>query len=980
MMSGCGILTNGKGTRREYGEFNLDELRENDRVGMMRKSNGNLHYFINGRDQGVASTRVSPTLWGVIDLYGMTIKVTIVDRDEIEEQNLVTRRNNFLTLPVAEPEPVLRSPEVDFEQTDRLTFHQICGTHASVTHSGRTALRPNASDDFNNGVVLTRRPLKPNEIFQVRLERVVSKWAGSIEIGITTHSPMELEFPFTMTNVRSGTYMMTGNGVMHNGTTIIEQYGQNLDRLQVSDRVGVVRKDDGTLHFFVNGIDQGAAAEKVPEKVYGVIDLYGQASQASIVDFSSECNTPDTGNSTISNTTLFSNEPKLKFHHVHGRNARILNNGITARRPKALAEFNDSIVFSSRPLRQRELFEVVIETVVEHWNGSIEIGITGIRPDELTLPSTATDLDVNTVMASGTTLMYNGVTVRNDLPFDLDQLQSGSKIGVMRNGDNVHFFVNSIDLGPVHECKVQNVYAVIDLYGQCAQVSITNGIVACAATMAPYATSENSQSLQATSVIQPALEATKHRWSCISGNAALLQNWTVAVRCSNTALSRCLVFSERQLVVGEPFEIRINEVNTFYAGFLKIGVTDLNLSDEYIRKNIPLDISRIPANVWYISGNEVRHNESFLHRSLASLDWLRVGDRISLEVTSGRTLKILLNSEDMNINFQNVSEDLFVVAELCGATMAVQIISSQNPSSPLRPCSLRLQDSLEFGIDPLNKNDSMLESIDSEYLSFEFADFHGKNITLSDDKKTAARTQSYSNGIVFLSKPLCRGQSVSVKVIQVCDKWSGTIVLGAVGASPNSINQLPASALNLKRPCWIVTNDFININGSKTSGSKYAELLTQIQNGIIITLTHTITGALSLTIGNTILEDIATSGIQNHVYPVFDLYGKCQKISIVAFGDQRTSNSMNEAEILLPVFGNHEFDSLPQCEKADLEVHEKETDQNVTAVAAVVASASSSSTMSRSVMENVSENLLMNLSIKNRTAAESRNQDLSNSW
>lgn len=26
MMSGCGILTNGKGTRREYCEFSLDEL------------------------------------------------------------------------------------------------------------------------------------------------------------------------------------------------------------------------------------------------------------------------------------------------------------------------------------------------------------------------------------------------------------------------------------------------------------------------------------------------------------------------------------------------------------------------------------------------------------------------------------------------------------------------------------------------------------------------------------------------------------------------------------------------------------------------------------------------------------------------------------------------------------------------------------------------------------------------------------------
>lgn len=122
--------------------------------------------------------------------------------------------------------------------------------------------------------MLTKRPLRINEFFQVRLERVVSKWAGSIEIGVTTHSPTELEYPFTMTNVRTGTWMMTGNGVMHNGTTVIEQYGQNLDRLQVGDRVGVVRKENGVLHFWVNGVDQGPAASNVPERVYGVIGKY----------------------------------------------------------------------------------------------------------------------------------------------------------------------------------------------------------------------------------------------------------------------------------------------------------------------------------------------------------------------------------------------------------------------------------------------------------------------------------------------------------------------------------------------------------------------------------------------------------------------------------------------------------------------------------------------------------------------------------
>lgn len=61
---------------------------------MIRQGNGDLHYLINGLDQGVAA-KVPTGVWGVIDLYGMTVKVTIVDRDEREEQNLVTRRNTL---------------------------------------------------------------------------------------------------------------------------------------------------------------------------------------------------------------------------------------------------------------------------------------------------------------------------------------------------------------------------------------------------------------------------------------------------------------------------------------------------------------------------------------------------------------------------------------------------------------------------------------------------------------------------------------------------------------------------------------------------------------------------------------------------------------------------------------------------------------------------------------------------------------------
>lgn len=161
----------------------------------------------------------------------------------------------------------------------------------------------------------------------------------------------------------------------------------------------------------------------------------------------------------------------------------------------------------------------------------------------------------------------------------------------------------------------------------------------------------------------------------------------------------------------------------------------------------------------------MRHNDTLVQRSMASLEWLRSGDRITLELTAARTLKILLNAEDMNISFANVSADVYVVVELVGPVTAVQVISSQGPSSPLRPCSLRLQDSLELGLDPLKNQDSMLESIESESLLYEFSEWHGKNVHVADDKRSASRLRSYNQAMVCVTKPLLKGHSISVSRI-----------------------------------------------------------------------------------------------------------------------------------------------------------------------------------------------------------------------
>jgi hypothetical protein len=46
---------------------------------------------------------------------------------------------------------------------------------------------------------------------------------------------------------------------------------------------GMMRHEDETLHYYVDGIDQGAACDGVPLHVYAVVDLYGQCAQVSII-------------------------------------------------------------------------------------------------------------------------------------------------------------------------------------------------------------------------------------------------------------------------------------------------------------------------------------------------------------------------------------------------------------------------------------------------------------------------------------------------------------------------------------------------------------------------------------------------------------------------------------------------------------------------------------------------------------------------
>ncbi|XP_040064057.1 neuralized-like protein 4 [Ixodes scapularis] len=867
MMSGSGILTNGKGSRREYGNYNLDELHEGDRIGVVRKSNGNLHYYINGMDQGMASNSVPQVVYGVVDLYGMTVKVTLLDRSDPSL--------SLVTSPSDESKAI--KDDTNDRETERLLFHPRCGGRALVTNGGRTARRPSALDGFNNAVVLTNRALRADELFEVVLEQQVSKWTGSIDIGVTMFPPHLLEFPTTMTNVRSGTWIMTGCGVMHNGTEVLVDYCRNLDTLQVGDRVGVKRTSDGSLHFFINGADQGVAARNVPARVYGVIDLYGQTAQASVVDHSGseESGAPPELLSAVPSPSLGEGDQvaaEVRFSELHGRNARVLNNGLTAVRPNAHGEFNFAIVVSSQPLADNELFEVVVDQMVDRWSGSIEAGVTAIRPEDLEFPSTMTDISHDTWMLSGSAIMRNGNTVRNGYKCDLDQLGVGSRVGMMRDSEGcLRYFVNGEDQGVACRNLPPRVWAVVDLYGQCAQVSIVPQHRIMPALPPPVKLASTASPDAVRASVTPAHSlSVNHQFNGCCGKNVVLRNGN-KVACRTVGFNNALVFSAAPLELEELFEVQVEQVSNVWAGTLVLGLT--TLAPE---AGLPLPSSALcmPGHhSWLLVGSRVFLDGTLLRDNYGpSLHRLAAGERIGVQHCFDGTLHIHLNGEDLGPAASNLPKTLYAVLDLYGMLESVSLCSSSIVPAT-HSAATNYYDATELSQCSPRK----------ERVSLELHENHGRNVRLRGGNLVACRVAGYGHGLLVSSKPLPRGQLFRVRIDRLNSKWCSSLLVGVVGENPEKLH-FPLSALGLRKLSWVVCGDSVYHNGVKVKGG-YGPNLDNLQQWHTVGVQVDLEGCLHMHV-NGVDQGVAARDLPPVCYALVDLYGQCEQVTVIESHDQ----------------------------------------------------------------------------------------------
>ncbi|XP_055261381.1 neuralized-like protein 4 isoform X8 [Moschus berezovskii] len=892
MMSGCGILTNGKGTRREYCEFSLDELQEGDHIGLTRKSNSALHFFINGIDQGVATPLTPPVVYGVVDLYGMAVKVTIVHNNNHSDR---LRRNNAI-LRALSPEGALRraAPTTQAEP-ERLLFHPNCGQKAAITHEGRTALRPHATDDFNHGVVLSSRALRDGEVFQVRIDKMVDKWAGSIEIGVTTHNPAYLQLPSTMTNLRSGTWMMTGNGVMHNGTTILDEYGHNLDRLKPRffqgrghGGRGAARGRDSPL--FRQRHDSGSRClECAPGRLCCCGSLWpggpGHHCGRQVPPVSEPL--PE-GNNQVSPSSPSSGAggSDLRFHQLHGSNAVITNGGRTALRHNCRSEFNDAIVISNRALRDGELFEIVIQKMVDRWSGSIEAGVTAIRPEDLEFPNTMTDIDYDTWMLSGTAIMQDGNTMRNNYGCDLDALGTGARIGMMRTAKgDLHYFINGQDQGAA--CSGlppgKEVYAVVDLYGQCVQVSITNAT----GPMDNSLATSNTATEKSFPLHSP-VPGVAHRFHSTCGkNIALEEDGTRAVRAAGYAHG--LVFSTKELKTEEIFEVKVEELDEKWAGSLRLGLTTLAPGDMGPSAGggpgLPPSLPELRTKTtWMVSSCEVRRDGQLQRMNYGrNLERLGVGSRVGIRRGADDTMHILVDGEDMGPAATGIAKSVWAVLDLYGPVRSVSIVSSTrldepegtqppSPSSDTGSEGEEDDEGEEHGLEGQNQVAIMPTAL-------EFLENHGKNILLSNGNRTATRVASYNQGIVVVNQPLVPQLLVQVRIDFLNRQWTSSLVLGVITCPPERLN-FPASACALKRAAWLLRGRGVFHNGLKIC-EKFGPNLDTCPEGTILGLRLDSSGGLHLHI-NGMDQGVAVPDVPQPCHALVDLYGQCEQVTIVS--------------------------------------------------------------------------------------------------
>ena len=276
-LDGSSVFRSGQDLKHNYGPC-LERLTLGDRLGVKRTQDGAMKIVINGEDVGVACTGVAAYVRAVFCLAGQVTAISVTSSHKVsspQEESQSTHPQDSL-YSILEKEAVGGSGEAEEPEPNIFEFHENRGRNVRLCH-GNTRARRN--DSYNQGLVMSARPLPRNTLFQVLISHLTPRWSASLSLGLSGLSPDNIHLPITHLQMKKESWLISGDGVYQNGSRVVSRYGPNINSLLVGHTLGLLVDDDHRMHLYVNGVDQGVACSDIPARVWAVFDLYGKCDE-----------------------------------------------------------------------------------------------------------------------------------------------------------------------------------------------------------------------------------------------------------------------------------------------------------------------------------------------------------------------------------------------------------------------------------------------------------------------------------------------------------------------------------------------------------------------------------------------------------------------------------------------------------------------------------------------------------------------------
>ena len=164
----------------------------------LRPGTGELVWGLDGKEKGVlvAGVETSSPLWAVVDVYGVTSTIQLVDPRASLSSILSTKeatKGDTKGKGEQEPRKVIHNMDIlrQRRQMAAASFSSSCtGQNISLDGTGRIATR--LETEFCQGYVFLDSCLQPGEALVVRVLETEATYIGSLAFGLTTADPRSL--------------------------------------------------------------------------------------------------------------------------------------------------------------------------------------------------------------------------------------------------------------------------------------------------------------------------------------------------------------------------------------------------------------------------------------------------------------------------------------------------------------------------------------------------------------------------------------------------------------------------------------------------------------------------------------------------------------------------------------------------------------------------------------------------------------------